>query len=172
MFTTERAAIEPRETPGQRDDRHPAQAAPRPSASATALSHLADPAWIVTVLWRRKGLIVLAAILGAVLAALVSLLLPPRYVSTAQLFIDPRDLRVLQNEVSPNVVGGDPTSITSYLESQARIIASDSIKARVVQNEGLDKDPEFGGEAARTGLSRLLADLLPGVFTAAHMDRT
>lgn len=30
-----------------------------------------------------------------------------------------------------------------------------------MQAEGLDKDPEFGGEATKTGLSRLLADLLP-----------
>ena len=93
--------------------------------------------------------------------------MPPKYVSTAQLFIDPRDLRVLQNEVSPNAIGGDPTSITGYLESQARVIASDSIKSRVVASEGLDKDPEFGGEAVRTGLSALLADRLPSSGDAA-----
>jgi uncharacterized protein involved in exopolysaccharide biosynthesis/Mrp family chromosome partitioning ATPase len=131
-------------------------------AIATGLAaRLTDPAWLVATLWARKLLILACVVGGVVLAGLASFLIPPKYVSSAQLFIDPRDLRVLQNEVSPNVAGGDPTSITSYLESQARIIASDSIKSRVVESERLDKDPDFGGEAARSGLGRLIADLLP-----------
>jgi uncharacterized protein involved in exopolysaccharide biosynthesis/Mrp family chromosome partitioning ATPase len=162
MFTTETAASEPE----QRQERRERRA--EPVAAPAGMALLTDPAWLFRTLWARKGLIVLTTILGAVLAAFASLLVPPRYVSTAQLFIDPRDLRVLQNEVSPNAGGGDPTSITSYLESQARIIASDSIKSRVVESEGLDKDPEFGGEAARTGLSALLADLLPGKGASSH----
>ncbi|HEY5794570.1 MAG TPA: exopolysaccharide transport family protein, partial [Bosea sp. (in: a-proteobacteria)] len=34
--------------------------------------------------------------------------------------------------------------------------------------EGLDKDPEFGGEAARSGLSRILGDLLPSSGAPSH----
>jgi uncharacterized protein involved in exopolysaccharide biosynthesis/Mrp family chromosome partitioning ATPase len=175
MFTTETAAEEREERPERRKP---------PSGPAAAmpvrLALLADPAWLVATLWRRKGLIVMAALAGVVLAGLASLAVPPKYVSTAQLFIDPRDLRVLQNEVSPNATGGDPTSITGYLESQARVIASDSIKSRVVASEGLDKDPEFGGEAVRTGLSALLADRLPSsgepprdgrLYALAALDR-
>ncbi len=157
MFTTETVVSEPE--PGQppRERRRVVRA-----AAPEIVSRLTDPVWLARTLWARKGLIVLAAVVGAVLAALASLMVPPKYVSTAQLFIDPRDLRVLQNEVSPNVTGGDPTSITSYLESQARIIASDSIKTPVVVSLGLDKDPEFGGEAPRSGLSQLLGGWLPG----------
>lgn len=156
MFTIETAAGDPEARPDRRQKAH----APAENAG-TVLSRLTDPAWLFETLWRRKGLIILAAVLGLLLAALASLLIPPKYVSTAQLFIDPRDLRVLQNEVSPNAVGGDPTSITGYLESQARVIASDSIKSRVVESEGLDKDPEFGGEAASFGLGSLLSRFLP-----------
>jgi uncharacterized protein involved in exopolysaccharide biosynthesis/Mrp family chromosome partitioning ATPase len=162
MFTTETAASEPE----KRQERRERRAAP--VAAPAGMAVLTDPAWLVRTLWARKGLIVLATIVGAILAAFASLLVAPRYVSTAQLFIDPRDLRVLQNEVSPNAAGGDPTSITSYLESQARIIASDSIKSHVVTSEGLDKDPEFGGEAARSGLSRIWADLLPSSGAPSH----
>jgi uncharacterized protein involved in exopolysaccharide biosynthesis/Mrp family chromosome partitioning ATPase len=152
MFTTENA-------PGDSDR----AATPPPQAASAApadagrpsLAVLANPLWVIGTLWRRKGLILLCALAGIVLAALASLLITPKYVSTAQLFIDPRDLRVLQNEVSPTTVGSDPTSITAYLESQARIIASDSIKARVVESEHLDRDPEFGGEASPGLLSRL-----------------
>jgi uncharacterized protein involved in exopolysaccharide biosynthesis/Mrp family chromosome partitioning ATPase len=156
MFNTDTATDETQ----QRRDRR-SRPAPRLQDQQPLLARLTDPAWLVATLWRRKGLVLLAAFIGVVLAGLASLFIPPKYVSTAQLFIDPRDLRVLQNEVSPNASGGDPTSTTGYLESQARVIASDSIKSRVVQTEGLDKDPEFGGEATKTGLSRLLADLLP-----------
>lgn len=156
MFTIENAPGELSKTEEPAGKRE-AQAAPGP----LKLALLTDPAWLLDTLWQRKLWIVLAALLGAVLAALASLAIPSKYVSTAQLFIDPRDLRVLQNEVSPNAVGSDPTSITAYLESQARIIASDSIKRRVIEQQGLDKDPEFGGEATKTGLSALIADLLP-----------
>lgn len=153
MFTTETADGELSRTEQAGSRTEPAAGGAVPSA----LARLTNPAWLFQTLWSRKGLIIAAALAGALLAALASLFIPPKYVSTAQLFIDPRDLRVLQNEVSPNAVGSDPTSLTAYLESQARIIASDSIKARVVKSEGLDKDPEFGGEAAKSGLGRLLS---------------
>lgn len=153
MFTTESADGELSRTDQAGSRTEPTAGGAMPSA----LARLTNPAWLFQTLWSRKGLIIAAALAGAVLAALASLFIPPKYVSTAQLFIDPRDLRVLQNEVSPNAVGSDPTSLTAYLESQARIIASDSIKARVVKSEGLDKDPEFGGEAAKSGLVRLLS---------------
>ena len=125
--------------------------APPETARPVEIGRLADPLWIVATLWRRKGLILLCALVGFGLAVLASLLIAPKYTSTAQLFIDPRDLRVLQNDVSPNTVGSDPTSILSYLESQARVIASDSIKSRVIEKLGLDKDPDYGGPA-RGGL--------------------
>ncbi|WP_156323378.1 exopolysaccharide transport family protein [Bosea sp. AAP35] len=165
MFTTKTALSEPESRPERRERRERRDA---PVAARDVMARLTDPAWLVATLWARKGLILLATVVGIVLAALASLMVPPKYVSTAQLFIDPRDLRVLQNEVSPNATGGDPTSITSYLESQARIIASDSIKAPVVRSEGLDRDPEFGGEAPKTGLSRLFADLLPTSGAPPH----
>lgn len=159
MFTTT-------ETAPPQDMRHQTRGEDRREQGDAAttrgpLALLTDPAWIALMLWRRKGLILLMAVLGAILAALASLTITPKYVSTAQLFIDPRDLRVLQNEVSPNSTGGDPTSITGYLESQARIIASDSIKLSVIHSEGLTADPEFGGERPRSGLSAWWSGLFP-----------
>ena len=149
MFTTEPAAKERQEAPARRER--------SASPFALPLAQLTDPAWILATLWRRRGLILLMAALGFALGVLVSFMIPPKYVSTAQLFIDPRDLRVLQNDVSPNTVGSDPTSIAGYLESQARVIASDSIKSRVVERLGLDKDPDYGGGAS----SGLFSGLFP-----------
>jgi len=170
MFTTEPAVKEGQEAPARRE---------RPAAPfAVPLAHLTDPAWILATLWRRRGLILLMALLGFALGVLASFMIPPKYVSTAQLFIDPRDLRVLQNDVSPNTVGSDPTSIASYLESQARVIASDSIKSRVVERLGLDKDPDYGGAASRGLFSGLFpAREAPGstnrstLYALAALDR-
>ncbi|WP_336813891.1 exopolysaccharide transport family protein [Bosea sp. MMO-172] len=168
MFTTGPATSEAQDKPDGRE---------RPAASVPAqFARLADPAWILGTLWARRGLIVLMAVLGLALAILAGLLMAPKYVSTAQLFIDPRDLRVLQNDVAPNAVGSDPTSITGYLESQARVIASDSIKSRVVERLGLDRDPDFGGASAGF-LARLLGtDTGPSskatLYALAALDRT
>lgn len=170
MFTTNETATAP--PPDTRPATRPDDTRERgePVAARGPIALLTDPVWILQALWRRKGLILLMAVLGAILAALASLTITPKYVSTAQLFIDPRDLRVLQNEVSPNSTGGDPTSITGYLESQARIIASDSIKLSVIHSEGLTADPEFGGEKAPSGLAAWWAGLFPK--TGATEDRS
>lgn len=168
MFTTEPAASEAQERPDRRE---------RPASTMPAqLARLADPIWILGTLWARRGLILLMALLGLALAIVAALLMTPKYVSTAQLFIDPRDLRVLQNDVSPNTVGSDPTSIIGYLESQARVIASDSIKSRVVERLNLDRDPDFGGGSAGF-LARLMgADTGPSpkatLYALAALDRT
>lgn len=168
MFTTGPATSEAQDKPDRPE---------RPAAALPAqLARLADPVWIVGTLWARRGLILLMALLGLALAIVAALLMTPKYVSTAQLFIDPRDLRVLQNDVSPNTVGSDPTSITGYLESQARVIASDSIKSRVVERLGLDRDPDFGGASAGF-LARLMgADTGPSpkatLYALAALDRT
>ncbi|MFJ5370396.1 GumC family protein, partial [Bosea sp. CER48] len=168
MFTTEPVA-----NAGQEPSERPERLSP---FASLRLERLADPAWILSTLWARRGLILLMTLLGLLLAVLAGLLMTPKYVSTAQLFIDPRDLRVLQNDVSPNAVGSDPASITGYLESQARVIASDSIKLRVVERLGLDKDPDFGG-ASRGFFSRLLggADSAPSqnalLYSLAALDR-
>ncbi len=110
--------------------------------------------WLLGVLWRGKLWILLLGLVGAVIGALLGGLLTPRYQSTAQLIIDPRDLRVLQNEVSPNAINNDST--TAYLESQARIIASDTVKNRVIDREKLVLDPEFGAATSGGAIRKAL----------------
>ncbi|MCU0884443.1 MAG: GumC family protein, partial [Beijerinckiaceae bacterium] len=137
-------------------------AGPQPSGAnqafrPTALSSLlADPVGFGLGFVRRHLVaITLFGLLGLGLGIGLALLVPNRYSSTAQLLIDPRDLRVLQNEIAPQAVGSDVT--TAYLESQARVIASDSIKRRVIDRLDLALDPDFGGRRAglaeRLGLS-------------------
>jgi uncharacterized protein involved in exopolysaccharide biosynthesis/Mrp family chromosome partitioning ATPase len=100
---------------------------------------------IIGAIFRCKLWVLLGALIGALLAIIIALSTPQRFVSTAQILIDPRDLRVLQNEVTPGGILNDST--TAFLESQARVIASDKIKIRVIEQENLTSDPEFGALA-------------------------
>lgn len=123
------------------------------TALKNAPSLAADPiGYGLGFLRRRFPSIVLMSLAGLGIGIALAVITPNRYSATTQLLIDPRDLRVLQNEIAPQSMGGDAT--TAYLESQARIIASDSIKRKVIDKLSLDKDPDFGGP--RGGLGQML----------------
>ena len=125
-------AIDTEPTPDRRRETRPPA-----GASAGLIGHGLD------FLRRRFAWIAAGAIVGALLAGALAVATPNRYMATSQLLIDPRDLRVLQNEVQPNQINSDAT--VAFLESQARLIASDSIKRRVIERLGLAGDPDFGG---------------------------
>ncbi|WGD53817.1 exopolysaccharide transport family protein [Bradyrhizobium sp. CB1650] len=109
---------------------------------------------LVSLLWRRKIAIVGAALLGATLAVTVGKSLTPRYTATAQLYVDPRELQLVDRELTPRAQ--DVSGMSMVVESQARLITSNSVLLQVIQQANLDKDPEFGGGDARSLMSSLL----------------
>ena len=98
---------------------------------------------LVDLLWRRKIAIAAAALLGATLAVAVGKSLTPRYTATAQLYVDPRELQLVDRELTPRAQ--DVSGMAMVVESQARLITSNSVLLQVIRQAGLDKDPEFGG---------------------------
>ncbi len=98
---------------------------------------------IPAALWQRKWWPILLSVLFAGLAVAYSLTLSDRYQAVSQVLIDPRELRALAGDVSPNNLNSDST--TAYIESQARIISSSNLLRRVVDREGLARDPEYSG---------------------------
>ncbi len=131
----------------QYDRQSAMQETSRPSMAGTDTGLAAIPA----ALWRRKWWPVLLSILFAGLAVAYSLTLSDRYQAFSQVLIDPRELRALVNEVSPNNLNSDST--TAYIESQSRIISSNNMLRRIVDREGLARDPEYSGTGGY--LSRL-----------------
>lgn len=105
------------------------------------------------LLLQRKAMIVGAGLICACLAVVVGKSLSPRYVATAQLYVDPRELQLVDRELTPRAQ--DVSGMAMVVESQARLITSNSVLLQVIQQSGLDKDPEFGGGAARGTLSLL-----------------
>ncbi|MDA9402508.1 exopolysaccharide transport family protein [Bradyrhizobium sp. CCBAU 45389] len=109
---------------------------------------------LVNLLWRRKVAIAAAALLGATLAVTVGKSLTPRYTATAQLYVDPRELQLVDRELTPRAQ--DVSGMSMVVESQARLITSNSVLLHVIQQAGLDKDPEFGGGDGKSLMSSLL----------------
>lgn len=124
-----------------------AQAAPRPRAAGFGIADA------IATLWRRRLMIAGFGAAFAGLAAAYSMTLPDRYQATAQILIDPRELRVMSTEVTPSNLNSD--SITSYIESQSRIITSTNTLQKIVDREALTRDPDY------VGLSSVLSRLIP-----------
>jgi uncharacterized protein involved in exopolysaccharide biosynthesis len=128
------------------DDR---KAAPRGTAGFSVLQ-------LTRLLWRQRVAIAAAALICACAAVVIGKSLTPKYAATAQLYVDPRELQLVDRELTPRTQ--DLSGLAMVVESQARLITSNSVLLRVIQDTGIDKDPEFGGESRG-----MLASLL-GLF--------
>ncbi|WP_027573555.1 exopolysaccharide transport family protein [Bradyrhizobium sp. WSM1743] len=109
---------------------------------------------LANLLWRRKVAITAAALLGATLAVTIGKSVTPRYTAIAQLYVDPRELQLVDRELTPRAQ--DVSGMSMVVESQARLITSNSVLLQVIQQAGLDKDPEFGGGEGTNLMSSLL----------------
>lgn len=134
--------------------RHPAMSEV-PQRKSEASFNLLE---LVSLLWRRKIAIASAALIGACLAVTVGKSLTPRYTATAQLYVDPRELQLVDRELTPRAQ--DVSGMSMVVESQARLITSNSVLLQVIQQANLDKDPEFGGG----GDSKTLMNSLLGLI--------
>ncbi len=118
---------------------------------------LLDPVFILRTIWAFRWLAVLTAILGIVLASFIALSIPKTYTATSQVLVDPRDIKVVQNEVTPN---GLPSEATlALIESQIAVVYSNALLSRVIEEAGLADDTEFNGKS--TSPFAFITDLIP-----------
>ena len=91
--------------------------------------------------WRRQGDDFWTIVASLLIAFLLVLIVPHRYTAVTQILIDPTDLRAIGNELAPANQADDANVF--QVESQVRVLTSDSVLRRVVKAEGLDKDQEL-----------------------------
>ncbi len=120
---------------------------------------------LARLLWQRKIAIASAGLICACAAVMIGKSLTPKYSATAQLYVDPRELQLVDRELTPRAQ--DLSGLAMVVESQARLITSNSVLLQVIQDTGLDKDPEFGGNA-KSGLASLLG--LIGIDSKSASD--
>lgn len=109
---------------------------PRTSAGFSVLE-------LCRLLWRRRVAIAAAALISACAAVAIGKSLSPKYSATAQLYVDPRELQLVDRELTPRAQ--DVSGLSMVVESQARLITSNNVLLQVIRNTNLDRDPEFGG---------------------------
>src|SRR5712671_2756554 len=112
----------------------------------------AAPGEFFAVLWRRRSWIALGMIAGLIGAGLFLAFATPKYTAAAQILIDPNDLRVIENAVTSSSAPADTN--TAYVESQVRVLASDNVLRKVIEQQALDRDVEFVPAPSAFSLAR------------------
>jgi uncharacterized protein involved in exopolysaccharide biosynthesis/Mrp family chromosome partitioning ATPase len=125
----------------------PDRQAPRTSVGFSVLE-------LARLLWQRRVAIAAAAMICACAAVAIGKTLAPKYTATSQLYVDPRELQLVDRELTPR--SQDTSGLAMVVESQARLITSNSVLLQVIQDTNIDKDPEFGGGESVSILSSLL----------------
>jgi uncharacterized protein involved in exopolysaccharide biosynthesis/Mrp family chromosome partitioning ATPase len=100
---------------------------------------------LTELLWRRKAAIAMTALICACAAVAIGKSLTPKFTATAQLYVDPRELQLVDRELAPR--SQDMSGLAMVVESQARLITSNNVLLQVIEDTNLDKDPEFGGDS-------------------------
>ncbi|MGI6850980.1 GumC family protein [Mesorhizobium sp. 1B3] len=117
---------------------------------------LIDPMKVIMGVVDAKGLIVTTAVLGALLGVAVALSTPKKYQAAAEILVDPRELKLVERDLTP---GGLPSDATlALVENQARILTSGTVLNKVVDKLNLAQDPEFNGQKGG-GLGGIVSDL-------------
>jgi polysaccharide biosynthesis transport protein len=94
-------------------------------------------------IWRGKATLLWTTALSLVIAVLIVVVAPHRYTADTQILIDPTDLHAVGSELVPAAQVSDAAVL--QVESQVRVLTSDSVLRRVIGAEGLDREPNFAG---------------------------
>ena len=117
---------------------------------------------------RAKRLILFTTLLGAILGVLVAMNTPKRYLAEAELLADPRDLRLVDRELTQSGLSTEAT--LAIVENQVRILTSGTVLAKVVEKLNLVDDPEFNGQGGGFGPRAVIAAIRSFLSPQAGQD--
>lgn len=116
---------------------------------------LLDFVAIIMSVWRRKFLIAFLALIGGVIGVLVALSTPHSYYAESQIFLDPRELRLTETDLSNNPVSSE--LLLALVDTQMRVATSTTVLENTIDELGLTNDPEFSGNSG--GIGTTLSEL-------------
>src|ERR1700736_1752831 len=125
----------------------PDRQAPRTSVGFSVLE-------LARLLWQRRVAIAAAGLICACAAVMIGKTLAPKYTATSQLYVDPRELQLVDRELTPRAQ--DTSGLAMVVESQARLITSNNVLLQVIHDTNLDTDPEFGSGGSKGIFASLL----------------
>ncbi len=132
-------------SPAPDDSRYdaPSRREPGDAAGMAILRDLLQIDPMRVFVWLRTGWIwiVLFTFLGAVAGYGVVLVVKPRFTASADLFVDPVNLKVVDNDLFSDSMQRDRQLLD--VDSKLRIISSGNVLSRVVSDLKLQEDPEF-----------------------------
>ncbi|MEH2552309.1 uncharacterized protein involved in exopolysaccharide biosynthesis/Mrp family chromosome partitioning ATPase [Bradyrhizobium sp. AZCC 2262] len=130
------------------------RAKPEAGRAATAAPAGFSVLDLTRLLWQRRVAIASAALISACVAVAIGKSLTPKYTASTQLYVDPRELQLVDRELTPRAQ--DTSGLAMVVESQARVITSNNVLLQVIRDTHLEKDPEFGGGDSSGILGSLL----------------
>jgi succinoglycan biosynthesis transport protein ExoP len=118
---------------------------------------LIDPLKIVGGIVKSRNIILATTVAGALLGVALALSTPKQFESVAELLVDPRDIKIVDREVTQ---GGLPSDATlAIVENQVRVLTSGSVLEKVVDKLNLAADPEFNGQKEGFGIRSLISEV-------------
>ncbi|WP_158807213.1 exopolysaccharide transport family protein [Beijerinckia sp. L45] len=125
-----------------------------PSSFAGAV----DIADLWRILWCRRAWVCAAFAICVLAASAYVLTTKSQFTASAQLLIDPRGRQIVTKDVNPDSLAADGGVI--QVESQARVIGSDTVLIQAIQKLGLDHEPDYG--AVKPGILSSVMQRLSG----------
>ncbi len=129
-------------------DSPPEGAAPGVTADGRAAGDrpLVDIKTVVRAVWQLRKIILATTALGAVGGVLLALSTPSVFVSESKLYVDPREVRLTDSDLSKQSLATE--GILAIVDSQLEVLRSRTVMEKVAASLDLEKDPEFAGKGA------------------------
>lgn len=115
-----------------------------------------DPMKVISGIANSKMLILSTTILGALLGVMIALSTPKKYEAVTELLVDPRDLKIVDSELTQSGLPSDATM--AIVENQVRVLTSGTVLNKVVDKLNLASDPEFNGQG-EGGIGSIVSSL-------------
>lgn len=133
---------------------------------------LLDASILISAVWRFRRLIGAATLAGAVIGVLMALSTPHKYYAESRLFVDPREIRVTEDDIRNQQLSTE--AMLAITDSQLQILSSTSVLEKVILDLGLDRDPEFNGSLSSGGIAggvSLIRQLFTGKSAAEEGEQ-